>query len=335
MDKFEALRMKDEIDNEDVLVRFLLGQLSDHEQQQIEQRAFDDDEFYRRLLEVEDDLRCAYAQGSLTLAQRELFEKRFLIFADERRRVTLARDMIAGLRQAPVADVQGMASTQGHHKTDRRLRSWFFGSANPVPRYAMAAAALIVVAGLVWLLFETAHLRNEINGLRAERAATEQRLEQQAVEERAHAERLDRQLGEERDRRAQLEQQLSTRDEQSSEQSGRVAGIALFLSPGLVRGGGETKRLLLTPTVEEVRLKLELTGDVSSGYRAVVMNSEGNELWTRTALKPRRIGGRPVISFTVPARVLAEDDYELRLTGLDKTGQTERTDSYYFRILKK
>ena len=68
----------------------------------------------------------------------------------------------------------------------------------------MAAAALIVVAGLVWLLFETAHLRNEINGLRAERAATEQRLDQQAVEQRAHAERLDRQLGEERDRRAQL-----------------------------------------------------------------------------------------------------------------------------------
>ena len=116
--------MKDEIDNEGVLVRYLLGQLSEEEQQQIEHRAFDDNEFYRQVLEVEDDLRCAYAQGTLPLAQKELFEKRFLIFADERKRLTIARDMM------PTSP----SLVRIHEHGPSRLRerpiaatSWFFG----------------------------------------------------------------------------------------------------------------------------------------------------------------------------------------------------------------
>ena len=104
--------MKDEMDIESVLVRYLLGQLSEEEQQQIEQRAFDDDEFYRQLLEVEDDLRCAYAQGALPAGQKGLFEKRFLIFADERKKVALAQDMIAELRIALVEDTSSAASSR-------------------------------------------------------------------------------------------------------------------------------------------------------------------------------------------------------------------------------
>ena len=327
--------MKDPINKEGVLVRYLLGQLPEEEQQQIEQRAFDDDEFYRQLLEVEDDLRCGYAQGTLPLAQKTLFEKRFLIFADERNRVTIARDMIAELRQAPAEDASKVTSSQAVRRNDPRVLSWFFSSGSPVTRFAISAAALVVVSGVVWLLFETAQLRNEIDRLRAERAAAEQQLGERSVEERARAEQLDKQLGEERDRRAQLEQELARRGEQADDRLGRNAVVALFLTPGRIRGGGETKRLVLAPGVEQVRLRLELTGDISSRYRAVVLNSEGKEIWNRAAPTARREGARPFISFTLPARILVEDDYELKLTGLDNTGQPERTDSYYFTALKK
>jgi hypothetical protein len=108
-----------------------------------------------------------------------------------------------------------------------------------------------------------------------------------------------------------------------------------LLAPGRIRGGGETKRLVLPPDVEQVRLGLELTGDVSNSYRAVLMNSEGNEIWTRNTLRARRDGPRSVITLNIPARILAEDDYELKLTGLDSAGQPERADSYYFTALKK
>jgi hypothetical protein len=308
---------------DDLMVRYLLGQLSEEEQQQIEQRAFEDDVFYQKLLEVEDELRCAYAQGTLPLAQKELFEKRFLIFADERGRVALARDMIAELRQAQV-----------ERKAGRGWVSRVFGSANPGMRFAMAAASLVIVAGLVWLLFETVRMRGEIESLRAERAAAEQQLDKRLAQERARTEQLDKQLWEERDRRAQLEQELAMSGRQAEEESARPSVMALLLSPGRIRGGGETKRLVLPPRVEQLRLGLELTGDVSSGYRAVLMNSEGNEIWSKTALRARR-GARPVIILNIPAHILAEDDYELRLTGLDPAGQPELADGYYFTVLKK
>jgi hypothetical protein len=327
--------MKDPIDNEGVLVRYLLGQMSEHEQQQIEQRAFDDDEFYSQLLEVEDDLRCAYAQGTLPLAQKGLFEKRFLIFADERQSVAIARDMIAELRQSPVKDAWSVASTRGERKTDRNLFSWIFGPSSPVPRYALAAVALVVVAGGVWLLFETTRLRSEISRLQSERANAEQQLEERSAEQSARTEQLDKQLKEEREQRAQLEQELSRRDEQADEQTARASVIALLLSPGRIRGGGETKRLVLAPDVEQVRLQLELAGDASSGYRAVLINADGRAILTRSALKARRVGARTILTFRVPSRILAEDDYELRVTGLDTAGQPERTDSYYFTVLKK
>ncbi|MCM3904204.1 MAG: hypothetical protein ND866_21075 [Pyrinomonadaceae bacterium] len=327
--------MKDERTNEEMLARYLLGQLPEEEQQKIEQHAFDDDEFYRQLLEVEDDLRCAYAQETLSLAQKEMFEKRFLIFADERKKLALARDMIAELRQAPVADAWSKASNRDERKTDRSLLSWILGWSSPVTRYAVAAAALVVVAGVVWLLFETAKLRNEINRLQAERATAEQQFDERSAEERARVERLDKQLGEERDRRAQLEQELSRRGEQADERSTRPAVVALFLSPGGMRGGGQTRRLVLAPGVEQVRLRLELTGDASNSYRAVLLNADGKEVSSRADLRVRLEGGRRIASLTLSARLLAEDDYELKLTGVGADGQPERVASYYFTILKK
>ena len=327
--------MKDERTNEERLARYLLGQVPEEEQQEIEQHAFDDDEFYRQILEVEDDLRCAYAQGTLPRAQKELFEKRFLIFADERKKLALARDMIAVLRQAPVADAWSKASNRDERKTDRSLLSWILGWASPVPRYAVAAAALVVVAGVVWLLFETAKLRNEINRLHTELATAEQQLDERSAEERARVEQLDKQLGEERDRRAQLEQELARRGEQADERSTRPAVVALFLSPGRIRGGGETKRLVLAPGVEQVRLRLELTGGASNSYRAVLLNANGKEVTSRADLRARLDGARRIASLTLSARLLAEDDYELRLTGFDADGQPERAASYYFTILKK
>jgi hypothetical protein len=327
--------MKDERANEELLVRYLLGQLSEEEQQRIEARFFDDEQSYQQLLEVEDELRCAYAQGALPGAQQAQFERRFLIFADERRRVALAREMIAELPQVSIAEARPSASRQREPKTARGWLPWSFGWLSPARSFALAAAALVMVAGCVWLLFETARLRKELGQLRAERTTTEQQLEQRSIAERARAQQLSQQLEQERARRTQLEQELARQGEQPSEPSARPAVIALLLMPGLVRGGGETKRLVLPPAARQVRLQLELSGGASNSYRAVLLNSDGNELWSRAGLQARLDGARRVIVLNLPARLLAEDDYELKLTGVDAAGQPERAGSYYFTILKQ
>ncbi|MGH9936037.1 MAG: hypothetical protein ACREAM_07315 [Blastocatellia bacterium] len=325
--------MKDERANEEMLERYLLGQLSEEEQRRIEQRFFDDEQYYQQLLEVEDELRCAYARGALPRAQQEQFERRFLIFTDERKRVELARDMIAELPQVSVEEPWRPDSRRSEPTIVRGWLPWSFGWLSPARSFALAAA-LVIVAGGVWLLFETARLRNQLSQLRAERTATEQRLDQRSAEERARAQQLSQQLEQERARRAQLEQKLARRGEQPSELSARPAVIALLLTPGLVRGAGETKRLALPPDVRQAQLRLELTGAAHSRYRAVLLNSDGSVVWRRAGLQARLDGARRVIILNIPARLLTEDDYELKLTGVDETGQPARADSYYFTILK-
>jgi hypothetical protein len=323
--------MKDERDNEDLLVRYLLGQLSEKEQQRIEQRFFDDEQYYQQLLEVEDELRCAYAQGTLPRVQQAQFERCFLIFADERKRVELARDMLAELPQISVEGAWRSASRQNEPKTARSWLPWSLGWLSPARSFAIAAAALVIIAGCVWLLFETARLRNQLSQLRAERTVTEQRSAAEAL----RVEQLSQQLEAERARRAQLEQELARRGTQTTEPVARSTVIALLLTPGLLRGGGETKRLVLPPDARQMRLQLELTGGAYSRYRAVLLNSDGNELWSRAGLQARLDGARRVIVLNIPARLLAEDDYELKLTGVDEAGQPVRADSYYFTVLKK
>jgi hypothetical protein len=80
---------------------------------------------------------------------------------------------------------------------------------------------------------------------------------------------------------------------------------------------------------------LTVTGNTSNNYRVVLMNSEGKELWSRQGLTTHRDGTRIVLACSIPSRLIAEDDYELKLSGLDDAGRPERTDSYYFTVLKK
>ena len=75
--------MSDQSSDDRLLFRYLLGQVSDEEQAQVEERFISDQEYYSQLLLIEDELRCVYAKGSLPPPDREQFEKRFLIFPDE------------------------------------------------------------------------------------------------------------------------------------------------------------------------------------------------------------------------------------------------------------
>lgn len=78
--------------NEDeiLITKYLLGELSEEAQEELEVRYFAEDEVFRRLLYIEEQLIERYAQGMLSEPDREGFERYFLLSAERRERLATA-----------------------------------------------------------------------------------------------------------------------------------------------------------------------------------------------------------------------------------------------------
>lgn len=83
--------MSDDSLTEEVLVRYLLGDLGQEEQAEVEDRAFVDREILQRILAAESDLIDEYVRGELQESARLQFESRFLASAARRRKVEFAK----------------------------------------------------------------------------------------------------------------------------------------------------------------------------------------------------------------------------------------------------
>src|SRR5579863_5038321 len=85
-----------------MLVRYLLGELTEQEQEPIEERYMFEERFAEMRAEVEMDLVDAYVSGSLTAAQRHDFETRYMI-TRERKQAVLAASISRVYREGIAA----------------------------------------------------------------------------------------------------------------------------------------------------------------------------------------------------------------------------------------
>jgi uncharacterized protein YlxW (UPF0749 family) len=206
------------------------------------------------------------------------------------------------------------------------------GFRSSVARFAMVAAIVVLLLAVAWMATETSRLRRQVSQLESRQTTREQEIEQQSTEQRSRVEQLNQELEEERNRRARLEQELAQLREQSSPDNAlRPSIISLILAPSRIRGGGETKKITISDDSAQVRLLLNI-GDSSAyrSYQAVLLNSDGAQVWSRRGLR----AGQKVVALTVPARLLAEDDYEINLKGIAENGELERVGDYYFTVLR-
>jgi anti-sigma factor RsiW len=74
-------------DDEELMHRYLLGELPEEEQEKLEARYFADDELFELLLVVEDELLDRYARGDLSEHERRRLERHFLQSQARRKRL--------------------------------------------------------------------------------------------------------------------------------------------------------------------------------------------------------------------------------------------------------
>jgi len=79
--------------SKDQFIRYLIGSLSEGEEEEVVERMFGDQQEFELLQEVENWLVDEYARGRLLAEQRELFERNYLITEERRVALSVARQL--------------------------------------------------------------------------------------------------------------------------------------------------------------------------------------------------------------------------------------------------
>jgi hypothetical protein len=330
--------MENKPSNEGLIVRYLLGDLPEEEQAQVEDRAFTDHEYLQSLLTVENDLIDEYVRGALSDSERRQFEGRFLASPGRQQRVELARAL------ARVAPEFMAAEEAARPAVTSAPASWwgalaaFLRGPHLALKFSLAAAALILTVGGAWLIGETVRLRAQVTQLRAERGRREEAWQQRVAEQSARSEDLAAQLRREREQRERSEELTRQLQRERSERGpaglpSQATLVSLALWPGISRSTVDRPRLVLPRSARLAQLQIGLErGDEYERFRAELRTREGQEVLSQSNLRAR--AGRAVV-LNLPASALATGEYELALKGITDQGKVEDVGYYHFSVLKK
>jgi hypothetical protein len=333
----DTVFMRDEADNEKLLIRYLLGSLPEEQRLQVEAEFLSDDHRYERLLALENELFYDYTQNKLSPGEREQFEKRFLSSERNRKKAIMASALTRKMSEsAPVETSENGAPDREPQRFWQSLKSYFVAQ-SAARRVSLAAIATVSLA-LIWLVIGIVRLRNEFNQIRAQQAVQEVLLREQAQKERARADELNFKLNRETDENEMLQQELSKARAQFAAHRQRAPSvISLVLAPSIARDQAPgMKNLYLPPSAILLILQLKLKGEVEyKSYHATLLTVEGAERWSQDMLRAKGTGSGRSIDLWLPAKTLAPGDYELRLKGYASDGTLEETGDYYYLSVRR
>ena len=288
------------------LVRYLLGLVPPDEADRIDELSVVDDDIAARLRSVEDDLVDAYVRGALTGDTLARFESHYLSSPLRRERVKFARSFVPAVDRAPHA---------------RRAADFRPARSRWVP--ALAAAAAVLLAACVGLVFQSVRLGRGLSVAETARTALDRRtreLEQQLADLRANNERV---IGE-------LE-----RTRESAAAPPEAPRIALVLLPP-TRGLGPAPTLAVPPGAARIGFELRLDSSDYARYQVVLRDPGANTTIWRSGWAPakRSAAGASVV-IALPAELLKPQHYTFDLSGRGAAGGAEVVGSYTFEIVPR
>jgi hypothetical protein len=280
-----------------------------------------DDDFFKQIGLVEDELVDQYLDDQLPPPDRRRFEETFLRAPDRQQKLRFARALRTYANRAA-------GHPEAGHARERKA-PWqpilaFLNPLRPVPAYSLAAALLAVVTGGTWQFVRIARLESHVVQLQAEqrRAHDEQQLRSsQLVALTEKADQLATQLREERERRPEPKAPLLA----------LATPLPFTLSPGILRGTESSRRLEIPAGTALVELRLDMAQNTHQTYRAVLL-SENREILSRSGLKASETARQILLSLDVPVSALPSGDYKIDLYG---SGEREALDTYVFRVTRR
>lgn len=326
--------------DERLLVRYLLGTLSDAERDELETRYFSEAALLELLLATENELIEDYTDGRLSADERRNFEQYYLRTPEKRSRVNLVNQLRKSAFELAAESRRGDERKQSRASWWQNLQS-FLSPQSSTARLAVGFGSLVIVFGVIWLAYQNQNLRSRIRlqdqaevALKGER----RELERQLAAQRSQNEELTLDLRQTEVERRGLEEQLSEQvavDGQPLVERAVIPSIDLgggrISDPGLGMASPGSRRpiSLRVPRAArfiQVRVPVNRTGHRS--YVLSLRDRSDNEVWGRTELKPRTIGARQVIDILIPASLVRSGSYTIVLLGEKDQGTTEFIAAY-------
>lgn len=330
------------IEDEELLKRYLLAEVSQEQQEQIQERLFVDADFLNHLLIIENEMIEDYTLGNLPLSQSGPFELHFLRSPERRRRLKVAQQLkahVARTKKAPAIVVGPRFS-------------WKWMALNP--RFILTAAMLIMAALLLWLLRDRSLQKGQMKMLLEGQNNQQQQQErlretiQRLTDEQSKALGLSRQVLNEQQRAEQLEtrihllekqlsaqKQLITRRSKDSTDRSQPSLAALQPQPlwvGQGRGTGKPNLVRISAGNSRVLLELVLEQDLYPSYRVAVKDADNRSVLNLNKLNPRSTANGNSLMVSVRANILPTGDYVITVQGVNAAGRRKRVDAYQFRV---
>jgi hypothetical protein len=331
----EVFNVAQNINRDDSINLYLLGELSEQEQEQIEREYFDDDDYFARLLSAEDELIERYLRAELSEDERSRFEKSIRGNLRRKRRIETYKALISPARQMrrPFKD-------QPSHLTWRELLITFLKGNGKIIPVALALLVLVILAGL-WLYTKDNTSKHEVAVNRADQSGgnpdSSPRVVQNPPANLPDANRSgeENSQGNAPGRKTQQDNRQhdpANRRRPSPEQIPVVATFMLL--PGTLRSGGELRTIEIRSDVTLVRLELGLLENDFSTYRVVLRQTGGRQIREWRGLKSQSGDSGTTIILSLPAKQINSGVFEFSLYGVTEGRGTQEVDDYQFRVVK-
>jgi hypothetical protein len=313
--------------DEQLLTRYLVGALSGDEAERLDEQSVTDDEFAWRLDAVEHGLVDAYVNNELSGETLERFKNFYLRSAKRLEKVEFSRSLLRFEPQETQANTQAAAEriAPGSRRIDKsqdaRVPLRWVGTPHWGLQLGLAGASLVILFAAAFLFVENGRLQKQIA----------QAYNQQIVlEQRTH--KLENELDEQRSTDTKLQTELEKSNE-STPAARALKTIAVLLLPP-TRGLNQIASVSIPPATDRVTLRLQLESDDFPIYRAALKDpASGQTVWSGGDLKARSEGQKRIVSLSVPATVLKQQNYSVELTGVPEQGASEILSSYVFKAV--
>ena len=329
--------------NDQTIIRYLLNELSEADQESFEEAYLRDEGLFERLRSLEEELIEDYVKGDLSRRERRLFERRYLVSEQRRAKVEAARQLVEVC--SLIASSKAAANdTIGSKWYSASLRLW-----GPTKQHfaqaGVVAAAILLLLGS-GLVIELSRLRRQLAAVNEERKVFE--LQSEEAERQLARER--EQLMEERGHNIALREELRnvnkrlgrSAEEPEKSQAPKDNIVLLTLMPG-IRSLGNLDRAVISAGASFVELRINLERREPANllsYRMVVKAVEGDsEIWAQEGIRPRQYRSTQYAAVKVPADRFTSagvSDFTLTLGALTARGKEyEEIERCYFQVISK